>query len=699
VPIVEAVILLTTLVLASNIISHYLTFIPVSLIQVTLGLVIAIVFNVKIELETDWFLLLFIAPLLFNDGRRFPKQELWKLRGPIFANAILLVFITTIAGGFLIYLMIPKMPLPVAIALAAILSPTDPVAVQSISKRAKLPDAILHLVSGESLINDASGLIAFKYAVAATVTGYFSLAHATSDFLYISLVGLLAGLILMLAIELLKDILRRQGINDVVFNAVLQIITPFVIYLITEEVAHASGVIAVVAAGALSHAQENRLIEDLPELRLVTENTWDIIIYLLNGIVFVILGIELPLATREIITNSEFSTMQAIAYSFGAWFIILVIRVIWILIYQTISYIRKRGKKPSLRVSLLSGLSGVRGAITMAGVLSIPLVTSTGAEFPERALALFVAAGVIIISLVVATITLPIISPRGGQPLQTRDSPINEEVEEVEDEEGNTLISVEEAKAYIMRLAVSKIEENRRLTNQRAAYDLILDYQFIIRRLEINFRDDELIQSTLQDEITLRRVGYNSELDSLEQLYKSRQISRNSYLVVGNRIRRSERRVVQSSGHLMMWSLRNGRVWGRQLVRNVRIWLMSDDTAEVEADINLIEREGSKAAIKSLSTYLARKDVNEKQFDNQAIYHLVIHYRNRIERAKSTEQKSQEVYQKQINKLRTLALGAERNGVQSLLEAGNITWQMAASLREYINYSENVLMMSVDDDE
>ncbi len=341
-PIVEAVILLAVVVLASNIISHYLTFIPVSLIQVLLGLGVALVFDVKIDLETDWFLLLFIAPLLFNDGRRFPKRELWKLRGPIFANAILLVFITTLVGGYLMYLMIPKMPLTVALALAAILSPTDPVAVQSISKRAKLPDAILHLVSGESLINDASGLIAFKYAVAATVTGYFSLTEATNDFLYISLVGLLFGLVLMLAIDLLKDILRRQGINDVVFNTVLQIVTPFIIYLVTEEVAHASGVIAVVAAGALSHAQENRIIEDLPELRLVTENTWDIIIYLLNGAVFVILGIELPLATRNIIVNDTFSTTQAILYSIGAWLIILIIRVIWIFIYQAISFARKK---------------------------------------------------------------------------------------------------------------------------------------------------------------------------------------------------------------------------------------------------------------------------------------------------------------------------------------------------------------------
>ncbi|HBF75839.1 MAG TPA: sodium:proton antiporter, partial [Lactobacillus sp.] len=138
--IVEAVILLVVLVLISNVISHYLTFIPVSLIQIALGLVMALFWEIEIPLDTDWFLLLFIAPLLFNDGRRFPKRELWQLRGPIFANSILLVFLTTVVGGYFIYLMIPRLSLSVSFALAAILSPTDPVAVQSISKRVKLPD-------------------------------------------------------------------------------------------------------------------------------------------------------------------------------------------------------------------------------------------------------------------------------------------------------------------------------------------------------------------------------------------------------------------------------------------------------------------------------------------------------------------------------------------------------------------------------
>lgn len=700
-PIVEAVILLVVLVLISNVISHYLTFIPVSLIQIALGLVIALFWEIEIPLDTDWFLLLFIAPLLFNDGRRFPKRELWQLRGPIFANSILLVFLTTIVGGYLIYLLIPKLSLAVSFALAAILSPTDPVAVQSISKRVKLPDRIMHLVSGESLINDASGLIAFKYAVAATVTGAFSFGHAVGDFLYISLVGFLAGLLLMSLIELLRDLLRRQGINDVVFNTVLQIMTPFVVYVIAEELFHASGVIAVVTAGAFSHVQDTRLIEDSPELKLVTEKTWDIIVYLLNGIVFLILGDELPIATTKIIHDVHFNTFQAIGYAFAAWAIVLIIRVVWIYFYAGIT----KPNRPSFRVALLAGLSGVRGAVTMAGVLSLPLVTATGHAFPQRSLVLFVAAGVIIISLVAAVITLPLVAPDNPQPLQTRASISDETDEEFavaeEDDEPTERthqMSEAEARVYIMRLAINAIEEHRHIDNQRAAYDLILDYQFIIRRMEMKIRDDAEMQRVLDDELTLRQVGLDGEQSALNRLHEQHQISNRAFKASSKQLDRTRRRVTHPAGGGSSAVIRNWSVTLHRLRLWIRATIFKRQESGDETDWQMIDRESSKAAIKALSKYLARDDVDPQSIDKQAIYHLVVYYRNRIERARHDRQLSRAAYAKQLNQLRIVALGTERAGVQSLLEAGNITWQMSGRLRQYINYSENVLMMSVNDD-
>lgn len=698
--IVEAVILLVVLVLISNVISHYLTFIPVSLIQIALGLVIALFWEMKIPLDTDWFLLLFIAPLLFNDGRRFPKRELWQLRGPIFANSILLVFLTTIVGGYLIYLMIPRLSLTVSFALAAILSPTDPVAVQSISKRVKLPDRILHLVSGESLINDASGLIAFKYAVAATVTGAFSFTHAVGDFLYISVVGLLAGFVLMWLIEFIRDFLRRQGINDVVFNTVLQIMTPFVIYVIAEEAFHASGVIAVVTAGAVSHAQESRLVEDLPELKLVSEKTWDIIVYLLNGIVFLILGDELPIATSKIIHDVHFNTFQAVAYSFGAWVILLLIRIVWIYLYQGIS----KPRRPSFRVALLAGLSGVRGAVTMAGVLSLPLLTASGQAFPQRSLVLFVAAGVIIISLVAAVVTLPLVAPDNPIPLLTRASFSDETDEALDDDTDDEqqdqrhLMSEAEARIYIMRLAINAIEEHRRIENQRAAYDLILDYQFIIRRLELTTRDDAERQQVRNDEIVLRQIGLKGEQSALDRLYAHQQISPQAYQSASRAVSRTLQRVNHPNNHLNFVLVRSWSTTFHRTIHWIKTAIHRSQDKFSDNEWELIDRESAKSAIKALSKYLANDEVNPQSLDKQAIYHLVVFYRNRIERARKDQRVSRAVYAKQLNQLRVIAIGAERTGVQSLLESGNITWQMSGRLRQYINYSENVLMMAASDE-
>ncbi len=206
---IETVVGLLAIVLLSNVFSHFVKRVPVAIVQIGLGLLATTVLHIQIEIDTDWFLLLFIAPLLYSDAWRFPKRELWNLRGRIFGNAILLVVLTTVIGGLLIYYIVPELPLAVAFSIAAILSPTDPVAVQSIAKSAKLPPNVMHLVAGESLINDASGLVAFKFAVAAAATGTFSILGATTSFLYVSLVGTAVGAVIAVILNNLGEFFGR----------------------------------------------------------------------------------------------------------------------------------------------------------------------------------------------------------------------------------------------------------------------------------------------------------------------------------------------------------------------------------------------------------------------------------------------------------------------------------------------------------
>lgn len=185
------VLVLLALIGISNIVNHFVPGIPVPLVQITLGIVMAVVHpGMHTALGPKLFFLLFVALLLFNDGKRVSKINLWRLRTPILLLALGLVFATVFCMGYAIYWLIPSIPLPAAFALAAILSPTDAVAVSSIAGRVRLPKTILNLLEGEALMNDASGLVAFKFAIAATVTGAFSLREASVSFLIIALGGL-----------------------------------------------------------------------------------------------------------------------------------------------------------------------------------------------------------------------------------------------------------------------------------------------------------------------------------------------------------------------------------------------------------------------------------------------------------------------------------------------------------------------------
>lgn len=707
---IEAVIMLVAVVLLSNIVSHYLNFLPVSLIQIATGLLLAVLFKVTIPLKTDWFMLLFIAPLLFNDGRHFPKQELWALRGPIIMNAIVLVFVTTFLGGWFIHFLVPDLPLAASIALAAIISPTDPIAVQSISKQADLPNSVLHLVSGESLINDASGLIGFKYGIAATVTGFFSWQQATGDFLYISIVGALLGMVIMALLQLLRTFLLQQGINDVVLHTVLQIITPFVVYLLVEELFHASGVIAVVSAGIVYNFSKPVLMDYLPELKIVTERTWDIAIYLLNGIVFLILGIELPIAMNQTIRNPSDSTTIAIFDVVLIWLAVFLIRVFWTLINLTIKHLKGKEKqqRPYFRIALLSGLSGVRGAITMAGVLSVPYVLASGAAFPERSLMLFIAAGVIILSLLMAVIFIPLlmrqhvaIATRGTEPKADEDLDEQRDVAAA----GKQQLTETQARIYTMRVAINHLESQRRPENQRVVYDLINEYQGMIHRLQVAYRSEEQLVPFLNEELTLRRVALQGEGDILEQLWRSGKIQERSYQKFQKKIL-SRQRLVETLPHKLQrphFFARLHRLGTR--LSHLRLHLVHAQYNGPYYNERLyIEKETAKGGIKALSKYLKRPEVKAAHYNRQVIYQIIVGYRNRIEQIKhlnrqQTGRRSPRAdYDQQMRQIRFKALAAERRGIHTLVDQGYITWSLAAKLRQYVNYSENALLLGEDVD-
>lgn len=388
--VLELIVILIISVTISNVLSHFVPDVPVSLFQIAIGLILSLAFGVFIEIDSHWFMLLFVAPLLYNDAWRFPKHELWELRGPILGNAIILVLLTTLVGGFFIHILIPQLPKSVAIALAAVVSPTDPVAVQAIARRVKLPTNVLHIVSGESLINDASGLVSFNTAIKATVAGTFLLGNAIGNFFWMTIIGLMVGLVVGSIINWLRDLFDRFGLNDVVFHTVVTLLAPFLIYWVAEDVFHASGVIAVVAGAILTKILNDQHIDARsPEISVTSIRTWEIFVYLLNGTIFVLLGIELPPALVAVVQNSQMNTGYAILYGVVVWFIVFAIRTFWAYGNQFVLYFKNKTVKPSFNTAVTSGLTGVRGAVTMAAVMTVPTIIDDGTAFPQRELLVY----------------------------------------------------------------------------------------------------------------------------------------------------------------------------------------------------------------------------------------------------------------------------------------------------------------------
>lgn len=289
-----AVLLMLGLIAVSNILNRFIPFVPVPLIQIGLGIIAALIpTGIHMHFEPELFFVLFIAPLLFNDGRRTPRGELWNLRAPILLLALGLVFVTVFVAGYAINWMIPSIPLAASFALAAILSPTDAVAVSALAGRVHLPKSIHRILEGESLMNDASGLVAFKFAIAAMVTGVFSLPKASFSFVLIAAGGLLLGAVLSFLLIRLSVFIRRFGMEDVTIHVLLQILTPFIIYLISEEIG-VSGILAVVAGGVMYAIEKDRAVSPQYKLQLVSASTWSVLLLVLNGLVFLILGVSVP---------------------------------------------------------------------------------------------------------------------------------------------------------------------------------------------------------------------------------------------------------------------------------------------------------------------------------------------------------------------------------------------------------------------
>lgn len=493
--------------------------VPLPLLQIAAGALLAWPLGMHVELEPELFLMLFIPPLLFVDGWRIPKRDFRRFRRTILLMAFGLVIFTVFGLGLLAHAIVPSLPLAFAFALASALSPTDAVAVAGITGRTHVPRPLMHILQGEALMNDASGLVCLRVAIAAIATGSFSVVGASASLVIVALGGVAIGAGAAWVFSRAQRFVFGATDDAPEGRILLVLVLPYVAYLVAEHV-HVSGILAAAAAGMVLPRVG---IFDVGErvARRQTMTVLGAVELALNGLVFLLLGLQLPDIARhgrKVIASAGLSGQQAatlVVVMAGGLF---ALRFAWVWVSMRVTIYRRAARgapivRVPLRLLVATALAGVRGAVSLAAALTIPAVMSTAhGDYPARAIGVYLAAAVIVASLLAGSI---------GLPLALHGIELPEDASKHAAE--HALLRGRLAEAAIVALEQERdareatSPERREAVNEAVA--LILDHY----RTRVGERDDsDLAREALLRE--LRLVGLGAERSRLQALWKTHEV-------------------------------------------------------------------------------------------------------------------------------------------------------------------------------
>jgi monovalent cation/hydrogen antiporter len=366
------------------------------------GLAVSLVPGLPVvELRPEYVFLLVLPPLLYAQAWFTSWKDFRDNLRPITLLAVGLVLFTTTAIAFTAHALVPGLPLSAAFVLGAIVSPPDAVAASAIAQRLHLPKQLVTILEGESLVNDATGLVAYRIALAAVVTGGFSLAEAGANFIFVAAGGVVAGLAVGWIFTRLLCWIR-----DDLIDIVLSLVAPYAAYLGAERL-HVSGVLATVTAGIWLGARSSELLS--ASARLTGAAFWNTLVFLLNGVVFMLIGLQLPSVIQNLHGHSR-SELWGVGGVLAL--VVIITRIIWVfpgayLPRRFSAKVRARDPMPSWRNVFVLAWSGMRGVVSLAAALAIPHTLPNGQDFPERDLVLFFTFCIILVTLVGQGLSLP----------------------------------------------------------------------------------------------------------------------------------------------------------------------------------------------------------------------------------------------------------------------------------------------------
>lgn len=403
----ELVVLLFAIVAAAVLVARRFA-LPYPIVLVLVGLALSLVPRLpEVRLSPDIVFFFFLPALIYPAALFTSWRDFRRNLRPILLLAIGLVLFTTVAIAYVAHSLIPALPWAAAFALGAIVSPPDAIAATSVLRRLAVPHRIQSILEGESLVNDATALVALQFAVAASMTGTFSLGEAGLRFVWVAVGGIGFGLLVGFVIRWV-----HAHLDDPPVQITISLLTPFLAYLPAERL-HVSGVLAVVAAGILL-GWSSPLVS--PRFRLQAFAFWEIVVFLLNGVVFITIGLQLPGILRELNGESHLSLAKDALLVSAA---VVLVRIAWVFAGAYLPFLLSkklcaRERVPEWRNVALIAWSGMRGVVSLAAAFALPFVLNNGSPFPGRNYILFLTFSVILTTLVFQGLTLPILIGKLG---------------------------------------------------------------------------------------------------------------------------------------------------------------------------------------------------------------------------------------------------------------------------------------------
>lgn len=392
------IIILALVMLANRLKLAY----PIVLVLGGLALSFTSTFS-KVTIDPESVFFIFLPPLLYEAAWQVSWKEFWKWRRVIMSFAFPIVILTSTVIAFVSQAFIPGFTLALGFLLGGIVSPPDAISATTIMRQVKVPKAMVSIIEGESLLNDASSLIVFRFALMAVITGQFHMHEAVGSFFLVIIMGILIGL----AVGCVFYAIHRWLPTTASIEIILSLVTPYCMYYAAEHF-HFSGVLAVVSGGLLLSSLRQKMLSYRSRIEGV--NVWANLTFVLNGIVFLLIGLQLPSITSQL--GDDISISSAIGYGLIISLALIITRILSTLGASLFTrfmshFITVADTNPGWRNPFIIGWAGMRGVVSLAAALSIPLLMNNNQAFPYRNLILFITFVVILVTLVFQGLTLP----------------------------------------------------------------------------------------------------------------------------------------------------------------------------------------------------------------------------------------------------------------------------------------------------